>query len=173
MELSYELTNGNLVRRDYNVWVDSPAGEMTEAYLNRWDVINSRYVILDEVEHNRLEVVLDTFEDMYVSYIDEDGMPEELRSRETAESFLTAVRADAAEGNLAQHPYFHTGYFRREDDRYDDGYDKFNQIWIQLSGDKYGWEIEIFPDSHHSVKWLQDHGLMEGTQIREGDFGHR
>ena len=173
VELSYELTNGNLVRRDYNVWVDSPAGEMTEAYLNRWDVINSRYVILDEVEHNRLEVVLDTFENMYVGYIDEDEMPEELRSRETAESFLAAVRADAAEGNLAQHPYFHTGYFRREDDRYDDGYDKVYQIWIQLSGDKYGWEIEIFPDSHHSVKWLQDHGLMEGTQIREGDFGHR
>lgn len=173
VQLSYELNNGNMVRRDYNVWVDSPAGQLTEEYLNRWDVINSRYVTVDEVEHNRLDVVLESFESMYVGYLNEEDMPEELRSRETAESFLTAVKADAAEGNLAQHPYFHTGYFRREDDRVDDGYDKFNQLWIQLSGDKYGWEVEIFPDSRHSIQWLQDHGLMEGVEICAGNFGHR
>ena len=173
VELSYELTNGNYVRREYNVWVDSPAGELTREYLNRWDVINSRYVTIDEVQHNRLDVVLDTFKSMYVGYIDEEDMPEELQNRETAESFIAAVMADAAEGNLAQHPYFHTGYFVREDERYEDGLHKFHQLYINLEGERYSWEVEIFPDSRHTVKWLQDHGLMEGMEIREGDFGYR
>ena len=173
VDLSYELTNGNYVRREYNVWVDSPAGELTRAYLNRWDVINSRFVTVDQEEKvNRLDLVLNSFKAFYMDGREESDMPQGLQNRETAESFIAAVKADAAEGNMAQHPYFHTGYFRVQSDRYEEGFYKSRQLWISLEGERYGWSIEIYPDSRHTVNWLRDHGLLENMEIRTEDIGN-
>ena len=174
VELTYELENGNLVRRDYNVWVDSPGGEIVRDYLNRWEnVIQQKTVLVNGMEFDRVETVLANFTGFQV-----DEVPNEIaaavNSRQEAESFLAAVRADCAAGNMAQHDYFHTGYYRIPNANYEEGYAHRDRLWVYLNGDeKYGLSIEVYMDSENTLRWLDDHGLLpEGMEILEGRWDY-
>lgn len=176
--LSYELKNGNTVERRYNVWVDSPAGEIAEELLNRWEFVEGYKLQVGDESVNRLELVLSEFRGLSHDYMDPeyyegDDIPEELKSLETAMSFLEAVKADCAAGNMAQNAYFHTGVFRRPNKNAEKGYSESSGFWVYLNGKKYNWDILVFPDSENTVRWLTDHGLMEGIEIIPDRTGFR
>ena len=172
IRLRYELDNGNVAVREYNVWVESPEGRILRDYLNRWENVTGEgrdKVMVNGVEFDRLAMVLAEFTSMSVDYVDQE-LANAIDTRREAESFLAAVRADCAAGNMAQHDYFHTGYFRIPDANYEEGYTNRDRLWVYFNAnDKYGFSIEVFADSENTLRWLSEHDLLpDGIEILEG-----
>ena len=96
---------------------------------------------------------------------------------ETVKQLMAAIRADCEERTMAQDNYYHSGRFKVPvDNEYDDRefyYD--SSLYIDLTTytgpgkDLTGVWIRIFPDSAHTVKWLQDNGLLT-YELVEGNF---
>ncbi|MBQ7001047.1 MAG: hypothetical protein IJN67_08400 [Oscillospiraceae bacterium] len=172
ISLRYELDNGNTVRREYNVWVDSPEGQILRNYLNRWENVTGEgqeTVIVNGVEIDRMAMVLAYFTSMSVDYVPQEA-GSAINTRQEVECFLAAVHADCAAGNMAQHNYFHEGYFRIPDADYDEGYAQRDRLWVYLNAnDKYGLSLEVYPDCENTLRWLGEHDLLpEGMEILEG-----
>ena len=171
MSLTYEMENGKLIRRHYYIWVDneqvqSEAGRISERYLTRWDAINNRVVTIGDMEYNRLDLVLENVKSIYVDYMDDTP---EIREKlaEDARGLITALKADCAEGNMAQNHMYHTGSFRREDEYAEGGYVYPSELGISIAGGKYTWWISIYPDSVHPLGWLEDHGVLNVDVLAE------
>lgn len=159
VSLSYELENGKIIKRRYNVWVDSEAGALTKDYLNSWKELNSTYE-RDGVFYDRLNQALDTFVNFRTGY-GEGPLPEICSDRQAAEALLECIDMDVREGNMAQHPYFHTGVFRQEDEWAENGYAESRSIDICITGRDASWYVEVYADAAHTIRWLQEHGLMD------------
>ncbi len=153
----YTMESGKEIRRNYVIWTDSEAGDIAREYLSRWEFINRRYSQL--LEPDRLTLVLDSLREIHI-----DGygpLPEELCTRETAEALIAALKADAAQRNLAQHYFYHKGCFEvpaQEDTQNIITYSP--DIWINLTGGDFGWSISVYPDSENTIRWLQEHDLL-------------
>jgi hypothetical protein len=157
--LSYELNDGRIIKRRYNVWVDSPAGEITRDYLNRWEELNP--VHEDEgVEYTRLERALENFENFNIGYIDGE-LPEICRDKEAALELLACIERDREEGNMAPHPYFHRGSFRYEDEWSEDGWSYTDSVGVSICSREMSWHVGIYPDAVHTVRWLKRHDLLD------------
>ena len=172
IRLRYELDNGNVAAREYNVWVDSLEGQILRDYLNRWENVTGEgveTVLVNGVSFDRLAMVLANFTSMSVDYVPQE-LGNAVNTRREAESFLAAVRADCAAGNMAQHDYFHEGFFRIPNENYGKFYEDRNRIWVYLNGnDRYGLSVEVYADSENTLRWLAEHNLLpEGTEIQEG-----
>jgi hypothetical protein len=168
--LTYEMENGKLIRRHYNIWLEnefrqSEAGRISESYLTRWDTINSRTITVDGAERNRLDLILENVKGIYVDYMEETVRNQDLEALQKelardAHSLIAAIRADCAEGNMAQNYYYHTGSFRMEDAYTDTGYRYQGELGISISGEKCSWWISVYPDSVHTLGWLKAHGVL-------------
>lgn len=170
MGLTYEMENGKLIRRHYYIWVDneqvqSEAGRIAESYLTRWDTINNRVVTINDMEYNRLDLVLENVKSVYVDYMEEGEQQKALAK--DARSLIAALKADCAEGNMAQNHMYHTGSFRREDEYAEGGYVYPSELGISIGGEKYSWWISIYPDSVHTLGWLEDHGVLNVDVLAE------
>ena len=84
-----------------------------------------------------------------------------------ARSLIAALKADCAEGNMAQNHMYHTGSFRREDEYAEGGYVYPSELGINIGGEKYSWWISIYPDSVHTLGWLEDHGVLNVDVLAE------
>ena len=162
VNLVYELDNGKIIRRRYNVWMDneyvsSEAGRIARDYLTQWETVNGRTVQVDGIQYNRLDYVMQDPKGVYVDFMKE----EESVGKEYILSLITALQADCAEGHMAQNDYYHTGYFRRVDEYAEQGYHDFPSLGISISGKDYTWWISIYADSHHTINWLRSMGLLE------------
>lgn len=171
VNLRYTLKNGNTVRREYNVWVDSPAGELLRSFLNRWDSVNYRTVTIDNQKVNRLDLVLNTFQYFSLDYVPAE-LTKTMTSRELAESFLQAVKADCEEGSMVQDYYFHSGHFRIMDESAKEGYYEGMAFNVTLVGTDYNWSIGVYPDSKNTLRWLEEHGILPEIEIREETLGY-
>ena len=175
--LTYELENGKLIKRHYNIWVDteyveSEAGRIAEDYLTRWDHINSRTITVKGVEYDRLDWVLQDLEEIYVDYMeDNEEQPEALATPSNVRSLIAAIKADCAEGNMAQTPLYHTGSFRVENEYVEDGYAQFMELGISISGNDSSWWICVYPDSIHTLQWLESHGAL-GVEVMAENIRH-
>ena len=176
MSLTYEMENGKLIKRRYNFWIEneyvrSEAGRISEAYLTRWVTVNDRTVTINGVEYNRLDLILENLEEVYVDYM-EIGSETDFRNKkkalaEDADSLIAALKADCAEGNMAQNSRYHTGAFRMEADYAEEGYVYNAELGISLNGDKYGWWVSVYPDSRHTLNWLSSHGVLNAEVLEE------
>ena len=170
VNLTYEMENGKLIKRHYNIWVDnefmqSEAGRISENYLTRWDNVNSRTVMVDGIERNRLDLILENVRGIYVDYMEETVRNQDLEALQKelardANSLIAAIQADCAEGNMAQNYHYHTGSFRMEDAYSESGYRYQGELGISISGEKYSWWISVYPDSVHTLGWLKNHGVL-------------
>lgn len=161
ISLNYEMESGKIVRRRYNVWVDSEAGAIAEEHLSRWDHVNWRTVTINGQQVQRLAHIMKDFKSFTGDFT--DGMktlPAVCTDKAKAEELLAAIQADCAEGNMAQHPYFHTGHFRYESDYEEDGIAERAGTYLAIQSEDYAWSIEVYADAEHTVKWLQDNGLL-------------
>ncbi len=163
ISLTYELESGKLIKRRYNIWmdteyVDSEAGRISESYLTRWETINSRTVTIDGVEHKRLDLILENVKSIYVDCMEEGDRQLELAK--DADSLIAAIKADCAEGNMAQNYIYHSGSFRYEDEYSETGYRYQSELGISISGEEYSWWVSVYPDSAHTLRWLENHGVL-------------
>ena len=175
--LTYELKNGKLIKRHYSIWVDteyveSEAGRIARDYLTRWDHINSRTITVKGVEYDRLDWVLQDLEEIYVDYMeDNEELPEALATPSNVRSLIAAIKADCAEGNMVQTPLYHTGSFRIENEYAEDGYARFMELGISISGNDSSWWICVYPDSIHTLQWLESHGAL-GVEVMAENIRH-
>ena len=71
------------------------------------------------------------------------------------------MELDRLEGDMAPHPYFHTGIFRYEDMWSERGYSESPSVSVCVEGEDYSWYVEIYADAVHTIGWLQEHGLLD------------
>ena len=172
--LTYEMENGKLIDRRYNIWVDSDyvqseAGRIAESYLTRWETINDRTVKVNGVEYNRLDLALQDLKGIYVDYMEDQDLQRKLATESNARSLIAAIQADCADGNMAQNYMYHTGSFRWEDAYAEDGYQNFPELGISISGDKYTWWVSVFPDSVNTLRWLESRGVLP-VEVRSNNI---
>ena len=160
VELNYTLENGKVVKRRYNIWVDSEPGRISSEYLNNWETLDWFIVMEDGTERSRRELVLETFRSMNIDYMDEEDLPAICKDKTAALELLECMDRDMAEGHMAPHPYYHTGAFQREEKKADSGYVQTESRSVSFHGDKYSWSVDIYPDARHTIKWLSDHDLL-------------
>ncbi len=163
IRLTYKMENGKIINRRYYIWmdtryVDSEAGRIAESYLTQWDTINSRTVTINGVEHKRLDLILENVKSIYVDYMEEGDRQLELAK--DADSLIAAIKADCAEGNMAQNYIYHSGSFRMEDEFTETGYRYHSELGISIAGEKYSWWVSVYPDSVHTLRWMKDHGVL-------------
>ena len=158
--LRYELTSGKIVKRRYNVWVDTEAGAVANTYLSQWPELDYDTEV-DGVEVSRLELVMQGFRSFSLNYMEDKEMPEICFDKEAAKELLEAVYADCLAGHMAQHPFFHNGYFRYENERSETGYSETESIHLSFASQKYGWYVQVYPDAVNTVRWLQNHDLLD------------
>ena len=161
--LIYEMESGKLIKRRYNIWVDSEyvqseAGRIAESYLTRWETVNDRTVTIDGVKYNRLDLILENPKGVYVDYMEPGGYEEELAR--DVRGLITAIQTDCAEGTMAQNYMYHSGSFRVADEYEETGYRMMPEIGISISGEKHTWWVSVYPDSVHTLAWLESHGAL-------------
>ena len=174
VRLTYEMENGKLIERRYYIWVDnahvrSEAGRIAEDYLTRWETINRSKITIKGVEYDRLDLALQDLKSIHVDGMNPDTMDQQKALAKDVHSLLAALKADCAEGNMAQSYIYHSGSFRMEDEYAEKGYYDIPELGISISGDDYNWWISIYPDSRHTLRWLRDHGALT-VEVRPEAF---
>lgn len=154
--LTYTLKDGRVVRRRYNVWADSPAGEASKALLSRWDAVSNDTIRIGDKDVRELDLALEGYEQMGCDY--SGRCPENLRSRAAAESLLRAIQADCASGNMAQDSGYHNGVFAVPQE-YGDIYET-DAISVYLQSKNNSWYVRIFPECENTIRWLRENGLL-------------
>ena len=159
--ITYELENGKIIRRFYNVWSESEAGDILRELTSRWEVISNRYNYQPLVEKgiNLLEHVLTQFREIYYNGA-QVAASKQYQSLDDAKSLLEAIRADCDARLLAQDSRLHNGFFRFYDASYQKGYYDNNSLYLCIEGKEYTWSVDIYADSVNTIRWLQDRGLL-------------
>ena len=154
--LTYTLKDGRTVQRNYNVWVDSAAGEIPKALLSLWDAVNSDTVEINGKDVEVLPLVLDAIENLYSST--NSKTPENLKNRAAAESLLRAIQADCEAGTMVQDDAYHDGVFvipQNDGEPYES-----RDLYIQLSSKNYSWSVGVYTDCENTIRWMRDNGLL-------------
>lgn len=154
--IEYILKSGKHVNRQCWVWADGESADYARDMLSRWDECINR-PSEDGIDH-----LAEILEELNQIYIGGSALPVYIKDPDKAfvEGLLEAIRKDCAEHNMAQNYTLHTGYFQEKAaDEYGNKY-KTHSIYVNFDGVRYGWSIEIFPDSSHTVKYLQDNDLL-------------
>ncbi|MGM9584719.1 MAG: hypothetical protein ACI3V1_04175 [Faecousia sp.] len=154
--LCYTLRDGRTVERSYNIWADSPAGEIAKSLLTRWDAVNMDTATINGKETEALPLVLDSFQEMSCSF--SGKCPDELKTRAAAESLLRAIRADCAAGNMAQGNAYHNGVFsipQTDGTIYED-----QSLWLSLESKNYNWSVSVYPECENTIRWLRENGMI-------------
>jgi hypothetical protein len=116
--------------------------------------------MVNGVEYNRLDLVLKDIEGIYVDFMDADSLELQKALAKDVHSLLAALKADCAEGNMAQSYVYHSGSFRIEDDYAEKGYYEMQELGISIHSEDYTWWISIYPDSLHALGWLEAHDVL-------------
>lgn len=164
VHIVYTLENGKVVNRRYNIWSDGEGGDIAKSIMSRWEFVRQRYWSGNELD--RLALALSTLKS--INY-DESLSPAHVETHQTledAQSLLEAIQADCAAGLMAQDSWLHTGNFRYEDSENDRTYYR-SSIYIYIRGEDYGWNVEVYPDSTNTIRWLQSRGLLKAELCPE------
>jgi len=168
--ITYRLKSGKEVARRYTLWSDGQAADHYRSIMSRWEYVNSDqiYTIGSKTEVKVLDLVLEDLEMFDIEGIGERKVPEWSQEEltELAKGFIAAVQADCAEGNMTPNTRLHRGHFRREEPESIGGYYYRQSVSVALRSEQNGWYIDVFPDSHHTVRWLQEHDLLN-WEIRD------
>lgn len=163
--IEYTMKDGSEMSRYYSIWADEEEGNLTKQLLGSWEVVSEDKAELEDGSvGNRAEAAADN-----VLYMLKNGDRISLEGdlREQAWSFLDAVRADCAAGNMIQDSRFHRGVFRNLEPTTnwngESYYEEYEQISLSIGSEVVGWSVSIFPESANCIRWLQDRGLLDMT----------
>lgn len=163
LTLGYTLKDGRVIRRKYSFWVDSQQGQIAKSLLSRWEAVSTRYTYVNGEKKETLSLLLNEVDDIYCSL---NSSRNRDFTREQAESLIQAIQADCLAETMAQRSQYHDGIFKYLN--YEGTPSEDDCIYLSLSGENYGWSINVYPDSANTVRWLRDNGYLDGVTI-----GHR
>ena len=153
-QIQYVLKSGKEINRICWIWADGEGADAAREFMSSWeDCIQSPY----SDNENRIPQILDDLRDLYV-----EGMHESILKPDRAlvEGLLEAIQKDCAEYNMAQNYTLHTGYFQSKDPDEYGNYHPTHSIYISIGSREYGWSVEVYPDSRHTMQYLQEHGML-------------
>ena len=135
------------------IWADGPGADSAREFLSRWEECINKP---EPDGTDQLKEALVSVTEMYVDGTQRIEDPD----RELVDGLLEAIQKDCAEHHMAQNYTLHTGHFRqKEADEYGN-ISSTQSIYIYIGGERYGWSVEIFPDSTHTVRYLQENDLL-------------
>lgn len=153
--LEYTLADGSVLRRQYFYWADSEAGDLAREYLSRWELVLPAS-LLEQLNPSRvasLETRFSVVSDPPAALVD---------------SLLEAIAADCAERTIAQTYLLHQGYFTCLTDAGAETVLETNpSVGVSLYCDTFTLYISVYPDSAHTLKWLQNHGMLDGCEVHD------
>lgn len=162
--ITYVMKDGSSIRRRYNIWVDREEGNLARQLLSRWEIVSGRYVTSDGTSVNPAELSADT-----IRYLTVDGKQARLEGdlQSEAWSFLDAVKADCAAGNMVQDSRFHRGLFRENTPSTnwsgETYYRESGYIPVEFGCEENGWYVQVYPESTNCIRWLQSRNLLDRT----------
>lgn len=161
MVLVYTMRDGTMFRRCYFVHESSPSVPILRDLLSREEVVfNQRKYLTREGEMSVDEflkgiqmITVDCFHNM--SEFDYMAHNYSLSTEEERTSFLEAIRADFAEGNMAQELVLHA-------DSAEGNFD-YLTIWFRTDGMEFPstMDLRLFSDCTHAMNWLAENGIHE------------
>lgn len=165
--ITYNMKDGSLMKRRYNIWTESEEGQLAKQYISSWEFVNEDNELWRELHpefKSELERALESFESVAIDVYTRNGDYEKIRDIEKAYSLIEAVKADCAAGTMAQDYRFHKDIFQEpepwEDDDGELRYDRNHYVRVSIRGAEGSWDVEIYPDSENTVRWLREQGLM-------------
>ena len=153
--LVYKLRSGREVHRDYVLWSDGPGGDYARECFSAWEVC----IRAGNYEEDQLQR---TMKDLYAVEVDGTDRIYE-PDPELVTGLLEAMRLDAQENTMAQNSMLHTGHFISKAPDELGHFFRRREITVYLSSESSGWYIDVFPDSEHTLRYLQDRGLLAYT----------
>lgn len=148
IHITYTMEDGSVMQRRYNIWTDQEAGNLTRQLLSRWDNVSEKTELEDGSLVNYAELSADN-----ILYLTIDGKRADVEGdlRENAWSFLDAVKADCAAGNMLRDSRFHRGAFQDTEPTTDwDGeeyYDRSGSIYVLFGSEETSWSVSVYPES--------------------------
>lgn len=170
IHIYYTMKNGSTMERRYNIWTEKEAGDIARELLSRWEIVSEDRTLLDDgTIVNGAEYAVQNI--LYFAVCNDQVLKEEPDLQKAAMSFLKAVKADCEAGNMASDRRFHLGFFQsREPQTEWDGteyYQKRDGLYVALGGKNIGWNVYVYPGCENTVRWLQEHGLLDDWEIVE------
>ncbi len=173
VSVTYTLKNGSTMVREYYILADSEAGRLYGDLTTSWDYLNFKNGKFETPEGElvpTLDYVLDHFENLSTTTSDYED-PIRFTKAQALE-LIEALKADCAEGTMSQVSSLHQGWFRVEDRYSKEGYYDRNSLYIDLEGRlgkdyswSASWSVRVYPESRHTLQWMEDQGLLEGIEI--------
>ncbi len=144
LSFHYVLKNGTTVLRTYEVANHSPAGQLAEAFLTRFDYVlgSDPESAIDDLHYIYLNYYAGYYDGKYSDISGELPDIDAIR-----EGLIRAIEADCAEGNMAQNWGYHE--------------DEENVCWLQLEflrdGGMYEYaSIEVYSSARHTVAYIEE-----------------
>lgn len=164
--LQYTLKNGKEVKRTYGIWVDGEAGDIVRELTSRWDVVNSQTCQIKGQEFKTLDLTMENFRS-FGFYGSNKVEKNKLTDIDIARGLIEAIQKDCAEGTMCQEGAYHIGYFRMEDETAENGYATTTALWVDFYGERYSWWVEVYPECHNTIAYLQGLGLLDCEILHE------
>lgn len=143
--LRYTMKDGSVRNRYLTIWVQGEAGDVVKRYFSSLSSVLG------------VEDLTDIQDTVYSIRLGGMQIPMELWGQEDVPSLLQAIEEDAAAGNLMQHWAFHDS--QRLIGKTDEW--EVDAIRLEFQMGEKTYEFNVYPDSEHILKWLNDRGLVE------------
>ena len=159
--ITYFMEDGREVQRRYAIWADAEEGEIYKEYMSRWEVVSKL--------SNYQDGTYIDLKDVLTIQVDGEKLPQEKVNRQTAEELMMAIKADCLERNMVQDESYHDGHFARMDEEYGEMMIR-RSLYIYLRTEENGVSFDVFPDSRHTLKWMEDNGMLNWLVNEENVF---
>ena len=159
--ITYYMEDGREIQRRYSIWADAEEGEIYKEYMSRWEVVSKL--------SNYQDGTYIDLKDVLTIQVDGEKLPQEKVNRQTAEELMMAIKADCLERNMVQDESYHDGYFARMDEEYGEMMIR-RSLHIYLRTEENGVSFNVYPDSRHTLKWMEDNGMLNWLVGEENVF---
>lgn len=187
--ISYTLSGGGSLTRNYVVWADGPEREILVNLFSRWE----DYYNQESWEGEALRSLdLTDIRGIYVTGVAEKDVPPEACTPEAVEELFGAIQADYAAGNGVRTQQLHDGHFTYNGPLEDgqtpaaavDYTDSLSiSIITGLKEPEEGWEyfssydsdrtqfsFEVFADMENTLQWLEKYDLLKYDVSQENVY---
>ena len=160
LDLSYELKNGRIVKREYFLWTDTEAAALAKPYLSR---LTSLFHHSEEI--NTAEDLMAMVRTPQYMWVDSCQLPEEFLTPEHVCGLFEAIIADCEAGTMVQTDGFHQGAVVDNSTRY------MTYYHLELDLVETGYYFNIYADSENCMAWLEQTGIRDYIEEVRNSLG--
>ena len=150
VELTYTMKNGRKIQRNYRIWVNGEAGQISREFFSDPACVVSEY----GMELHAAEDLLRSVRPPVTVTVDGYAVPAEYRTEEFVGQLMEAILADCEEGTLVQHSQYHPEYLMEEP-----VYVQSVELGVDYENSRL-W-VMVYADSRHTMALLEQTGMPQ------------